>query len=300
MTSFSNSSVPDRDTDQWADLDPDFIVDFTPLDDLPDGQRFSTYWDVEPLMRGPQPVPDWLVTSRAAVDTDLGVLKTGKEADVSVLERALADTLLLDGMDVEGPRACVLAAKRYRGAEHRSFHRNDSYTEGRRMRNSRDARALAKKSAFGRKVEATRWAWAEWESLKRCHEVGIPVPYPVQIDGTEILMELVAVDGEPAPRLAGTRPGPALLASYFDQLRSAMAALASLGVAHGDLSPYNVLAAGERLVVIDLPQAVDVVANPAGLDFLMRDCHNVCSWFVARGLEVDEGDLFAELLAAAF
>jgi RIO kinase 1 len=113
-------------------------------------------------------------------------------------------------------------------------------------------------------------------------------------------MELVAVDGEPAPRLAGTRPGPALLASYFDQLRSAMAALASLGVAHGDLSPYNVLAAGERLVVIDLPQAVDVVANPAGLDFLMRDCHNVCSWFVARGLEVDEGDLFAELLAAAF
>ena len=78
-----------------------------------------------------------------------------------------------------------------------------------------------------------------------------------------------------------------------------MTALAPHGVAHGDLSPYNVLAAGERLVVIDLPQAVDLVANPSGLDFLMRDCHNVCSWFVARGLDVDEHALFAELLAGA-
>ena len=73
-----------------------------------------------------------------------------------------------------------------------------------------------------------------------------------------------------------------------------MAALARHGVAHGDLSPYNVLAAGDRLVVIDLPQAVDIVANPTGMDFLMRDCHNVCAWFVARGLDVDEHDLFAD------
>jgi RIO kinase 1 len=71
-------------------------------------------------------------------------------------------------------------------------------------------------------------------------------------------------------------------------------------VAHGDLSPYNVLAAGDRLVVIDLPQAVDVVANPTGMEFLMRDCRNVCSWFASRGLDVDEHDLFAELLASAF
>jgi RIO kinase 1 len=122
----------------------------------------------------------------------------------------------------------------------------------------------------------------------------------VQIDGTEILMELVTVDGEAAPRLAQTRPQGDLLVSYFDQLRDAMAALARHGVAHGDLSPYNVLAAGDRLVVIDLPQAVDVVANPTGMDFLMRDCRNVCSWFASRGLHVDEHDLFAELLASAF
>ena len=125
------------------------------------------------------------------------------------------------------------------------------------------------------------------------------MPYQVQIDGTEILMELVTHDGEAAPRLAQTRPRGDLLASYFEQLRDAMAALARHGVAHGDLSPYNVLAAGERLVLIDLPQAVDIVANPTGMDFLMRDCHNVCRWFVARGLDVDEHALFADLLACA-
>jgi RIO kinase 1 len=276
-------------TADW--IDPRFVFDFETYDDPGDGQRFSTWLHVEPLCRGPEPRPDWVVTSQAAVDTDLGILKTGKEADVFLLERAVPD---------DPAQSVVMAAKRYRGEEHRSFHRSAAYTEGRRTRRSRDARALAKKTAHGRAVAAGQWATAEWDALTRFWLAGVPVPYPVQIDGTEILMELVAVDGEPAPRLAATRPGPALLASYFDQLRSAMTALASLGVAHGDLSPYNVLAAGERLVVIDLPQAVDVVANPAGLDFLMRDCHNVCSWFVARGLDVDEGDLFAELLASAF
>lgn len=272
-----------------ASLDPDFTFTYQPLDDLGDGQRYSTYWDVEPLMRGPQPVPDWLVTDRAAVDTELGVLKTGKEAEVFLLERAVPD----------GP-ACVLAAKRYRSAEHRDFRRSASYTEGRRVRNTRDTRAMARKTAYGRAVEGAQWAWAEWESLKRCHEAGVPVPYPVQVDGTEILMELVTVDGEPAPRLAATRPGPDLLAHWFDQLREAMGALAERGLAHGDLSPYNVLAAGERLVVIDLPQVVDVVANPRGAEFLQRDCHNVCTWFARRGLEVDEHVLFAELMARSW
>ncbi|QWZ09092.1 serine/threonine protein kinase [Nocardioides panacis] len=273
-----------------AELDPRFVFDFRPADDPGDGQRFSTWLDVEPLSRGPEPRPDWVVTSQAAVDTDLGVLKTGKEADVFLVERAVPG---------DPAQRVVMAAKRYRGEEHRSFHRSTAYTEGRRTRNTRDARALAKKSAHGRAVAAGQWAGAEWEALKRFWLAGVPVPYPVQIDGTEILMEFVTHDGEAAPRLAQTRPRGDLLASYFEQLREAMAALARHGVAHGDLSPYNVLAAGDRLVVIDLPQAVDLVANPTGMDFLMRDCHNVCRWFVARGLEVDEHDLFAELLACA-
>ena len=75
----------------------------------------------------------------------------------------------------------------------------------------------------------------------------------MQIDGTEILMEWITVDGETAPRLAQTRPAPALLASYFDQLREAMATMVQPGLVHGDLSAYNILAAGDRLVIIDLP-----------------------------------------------
>jgi RIO kinase 1 len=276
--------------DSTSDLDPRFVFDFSASDDPDEGQRFSTWHDVEALCRGPEPLPDWVVTSRAAVDTELGVLKTGKEADVFLVERAVPG---------DPDTAVVMAAKRYRGEEHRTFHRSAAYTEGRRTRNSRDTRAMAKKSAFGRAVAAGQWAASEWEMLKRFWVAGVPVPYPVQIDGTEILMELVTVDGEAAPRLAQTRPAGDLLASYYEQLREAMVALAGQGVAHGDLSPYNVLAAGERLVLIDLPQAVDVVANPAGMDFLMRDCHNVCRWFVSRGLDVDEHELFSELLAAA-
>lgn len=290
-----NSSRYDSRADLDPELDPAFTFDFHAVGDPSDGQRFSTYWDVEPLMRGPQPPPDWLVTDRDAIDTDLGVLKTGKEAEVFVLERAVSA-----GLPGQGAQSCVLAAKRYRTPEHRNFQRNAGYTEGRRTRDSREARALAKKTAFGRQVAATQWAGAEWESLKLCYEAGVPVPYPVQIDGTEILMELVTLDGEAAPRLANTRPTPELLRGWFDQVRDAMTALAVRGLAHGDLSPYNILAAGERIVVIDLPQVVDLVANPRGPEFLQRDCHNVCTWFNRRGLDVDEHALFADLIGSAW
>lgn len=282
------------EADRLSPLDPRFVFDFRPADDPGEGQRWSTWYDVEPLCRGPEPHPDWLVTSQGALDTDLGVLKTGKEADVFLLERAVPD---------DPAQSVVLAAKRYRDEQHRSFHRSARYTEGRRVRNSRDARAMAKKTAHGRAVAAGQWAWAEWEALKRFWLAGVPVPYPVQLDGTEILMELVTVDGEPAPRLAQARPDPVTLRSWFDQLRDAMAALARDGVAHGDLSPYNVLAAGDRLVLIDLPQVVDLVANPAGPDFLLRDCVNVCRWFLAHGLDPDVADehaLFGDLIAQAY
>jgi RIO kinase 1 len=285
------SSPSPTDGGRSPALDPRFVCDFRPTDDPGDGQRFSTWLSVEPLCRGPEPRPDWVVTSQAAVDTDLGVLKTGKEADVFLLERAVSG---------DPSQAVVMAAKRYRDDDHRGFHRSAVYTEGRRTRRSRDARAVAKKTAHGRAVAAGQWAAAEWDSLARFWSAGVPVPYPVQIDGTEILMELFTPDGAPAPRLAQTRPDEALLGSWFEQLRDAMATLARLGVAHGDLSPYNVLAAGERLVVIDVPQAVDLAANPSGPELLLRDCHNVCSWFAQRGLDVDEHALFGELLAAAW
>ena len=283
------SAVPD-------DIDPRFVFDFQAYDDLDDerpeeGRRWSTWLDVEPLCRGPEPRPDWVVTSRGAIDTDLGILKTGKEADVFLLERA-------DPHDVE--QSVVMAAKRYRSSDHRTFHRSAAYTEGRSMKRSRDERAIKRKSTFGRAVAAGEWATSEWGALTRCWELGLPVPYPVQIDGTEILMEWITHDGETAPRLAQTRPAPALLRSYFDQVREAMLTLVQAGLVHGDLSPYNILAAGERLVIIDLPQLVDLAGNAQGFDFALRDCTNVCTWFARRGLEVDPQELFADLMTYAF
>lgn len=290
-----NTSTPDVRTDVTSDIDPRFVFAFEAYDDLDAGQRWSTWLDVEPLSRGPEPRPDWVVTSQGAIDTDLGILKTGKEADVFLLDRS-------DPHDLE--QSAVMAAKRYRSPEHRSFHRSATYTEGRSMKRSRDERALKRKSTFGREVAAGEWANSEWSALNRCWSLGLPVPYPVQIDGTEILMEWISVDGpdgpQSAPRLAQTRPEPALLASYFEQLREAMLTLVRSGLVHGDLSPYNILAAGERLVVIDLPQLVDLVGNLQGFDFLLRDCTNVCTWFQRRGLEVDPQDLFGDLMAHAF
>ncbi len=279
-----------------SDVDARFVFDFQPYDDLEDGQRWSTWLSVEPLCRGPQPRPDWVVTSQGAIDTELGILKTGKEADVHLVERA----------DPHDPhRGVIMAAKRYRSAEHRTFHRAAAYTEGRSVQRSRDERAVKRKSTFGRLVAAGEWAVSEWAALVRLWNLGLSVPYPVQIDGTEILMEWISVadeDGtrQTAPRLAQTRPSPDLLQSYFDQLTDALATMVRNGVVHGDLSAYNILAQSERLVIIDLPQIVDLAGNLNGMDFLQRDCTNVCGWFRARGLDVDEHALFAELIAQAF
>jgi RIO kinase 1 len=287
-----------RPADDLSDIDERFVVDFQSYDeDLEAGQRWSTWLSVEPLSRGPEPRPGWVVTSQGAIDTELGILKTGKEADVHLLERA----------DPHDPDAgVVMAAKRYRSAEHRSFHRAAAYSEGRSMKRSRDERAIKRKSTFGRLVAASEWAVSEWAALVRLWNLGLPVPYPVQIDGTEILMEWISVvdengDQRTAPRLAQTRPSPELLRSYFDQLTDTLATMVQNGVVHGDLSAYNILAQGDRLVVIDLPQIVDLVGNLNGMDFLQRDCANVCAWFRARGLEsADEHALFGELLAHAF
>ena len=294
---FGTEPYPDGPPlDGMGDIDDRFVFDFREYDDLADGQRWSTWLSVEPLSRGPEPLPDWVVTSQGAVDTELGVLKTGKEADVHLVERA-------DPLDPDA--GVVMAAKRYRSSEHRTFHRAASYTEGRSMKRSRDERAVKRKSTFGRQVAAGEWAVSEWAALVRFWKLGLPVPYPVQIDGTEILMEWITVvdeDGtvQTAPRLAQTRPSPELLASYFAQLTDALATMVQNGIVHGDLSAYNILAAGDRLVIIDLPQIVDLVGNLNGMTFLQRDCANICGWFRSRGLDVDEDALFGELMAHAF
>ena len=194
-----------------------------------------------------------------------------------------------------------MAAKRYRNGDHRLFHRDAGYLEGRRVRKSREMRAMARRTDFGKQVIAGQWAAAEFDALGRLWELGLPVPYPVQLDESEMLMEFVGDTATPraAPRLVSTRPEPDLLAELFEQLRSAMLTLAHHGWAHGDLSPYNVLLHEERLVLIDWPQIVDVIGNPQGFDFLERDATTMATWFTRKGLDVDAGDFVGDLVAEA-
>ncbi|MGA8116622.1 MAG: RIO1 family regulatory kinase/ATPase [Actinocatenispora sp.] len=276
----------------YQQTDDDWFSAEDPADDPdapPAGDRWST-WDRSTAgQRGPRPHPDWLVTELAAVDTELGVLKTGKEADVHLLHRGVPGT----------DRGCLLAAKRYRDTEHRMFRRDGDYRQGRRVRRSRTNRAMANRSAFGRQVIAGQWAEAEFGALCALHDMALPVPYPAQIVDTELLMEFVGdPDGTPAPRLAETPYRGGELADLWDQLVEVLVTLARHGSAHGDLSAYNLLVHGDRLVLIDLPQIVDVISNPNGGRYLDRDADNVATWFVSRGLtggSTDPGGL-AELL----
>jgi len=252
-----------------VDLDGRTGVD---IDGPPTGDRWST-WDG--ALHGPRPRPPWVITDRAAVDTELGVLKTGKEADVHLVERSVP----------ESGRSVVLAAKRYRGAEHRMFHRDAGYVEGRRVRRSRETRAMARRTEFGRDLLAGQWAAAEFAALAQLWADGVAVPYPVSLDGSELLLEFVgSAAGAAAPRLAQLRPEPEQLADLWHQLVAALRGLARRGLTHGDLSAFNLLVHEGRLVAIDLPQVVDVVGNPQGPAYLARDVTRIADWFAARGL----------------
>jgi RIO kinase 1 len=255
-------------------------------DGPPEGDRWSTWDGAE---HGPHPRPAWVVTEHAAVDTELGVIKTGKEADVHLVERAVPGT----------ERRTLMAAKRYRTSEHRMFHRDAGYLEGRRVRRSRETRAMANRTAFGRDILAGQWAVAEFGALSRLWADGVAVPYPVQCSGTELLLEyLGSDDGTAAPRLAQLRPERDELSDLWHQLVDALLGLARHGLTHGDLSAYNVLVHDGRLVLIDLPQVVDVIGNPQGPEFLARDVRRIGEWFTARGLppEVGTADVLLEEL----
>ncbi|MFE9426586.1 serine protein kinase RIO [Kitasatospora sp. NPDC006697] len=259
-----------------------------PLDGPPSGDRWSTWDQSTPTEKGPDPRPDWVITELAAVDTEFGIVKTGKEADVFLLERGVPGT----------DRRTLMAAKRYRDGNHRMFHRDSGYLEGRAHKESRVSRAMARRTEFGKQVIAGQWAAAEFAALSRLWSVGVAVPYPVQILGTEILMEFIGDDsGTAAPRLAQVRPEEADLADLWDQLGDSLALLARGGYAHGDLSAYNILVHHGRLVIIDVPQIVDVIANPRGRTFLERDVRNVGAWFTARGLPKASVDELSRRLA---
>ena len=139
----------------------------------PDDSAEANYSSWDTATHGPAPRPDWVVTDLSAIDTELGVLKTGKEADVHLVRRALP-----------GGRESLLAAKRFRSAEHRMFHRDAGYQEGRRTRRTRDTRAMERRTSYGRELLSGQWAAAEFAALSSLWQAGAPVPYPVQLSGT--------------------------------------------------------------------------------------------------------------------
>ncbi len=276
---FDDSPNPSRSPANPDRLDG--TAEFDGVDELAD---LSTYRDAA---HGPDPVPAWVITDANARDEDLGVLKTGKEADCSLIRRTLSST----------GESCLFAAKRFRDGQHRMFHRDAGYLEGRRMRRSRETRAIATRTAFGKDLISGQWARAEFEFLGRLWSAGASVPYPVQLIGTEIMMEFIGTPaGVAAPRLAQISATRTELVELYHHCRTALCIIAEIGYTHGDLSPYNILVDDGRIVLIDVPQVVDLVGNPQGRQFLERDCTNICTWFAAKGVdEADTGDLVDEL-----
>lgn len=267
----------------------DAVTDDTFVDDrLPPGAALSSYPAAD---HGPRPRPRWVITTGNAYDLELGVVKTGKEADVDLVQR----------VDIDSGRSVLLAAKRYRSAQHRMFHRDAGYLEGRAVRRSREMRAMGNRTAFGRELIAGQWAAAEFSILGRLWSAGAPVPYPVQSSGTELLLEFIGdVDTRTAaPRLAETPRDQDATWDLWHQCVAAVLTLGAAGYTHGDLSPYNVLVHDGRLVLIDLPQVVDLFGNPQGFEFLARDCRNICSWFTSRGVDADADQLARDVIAAA-
>lgn len=247
-----------------------------------------------------RPSPDWLV-DEPYTDTDLGVLKSGKEAQVNVVER-IGD----DG------RRCLLARKRYlprevkakgtleaMGVQRASTFRNDvEYREGRQFRKSRDRRAVERMTAHGKRLLQGRWTGHEYETMQRLWEAGAPVPYPISYGDDVFDLQYVGdLDGA-APQLYAAHLDRADAADAFSQVVAGLELLMAEGIAHGDLSAYNLLWWDRQVWFIDFPQAVDIAANPQGLSYVHRDIVNVCEWFARRGVEAaeDPDARFAELL----
>jgi len=249
--------------------------------------------------------PAWLTDGQVPViDEVLGVLKTGKEAEVFVVERRTAD---------ERHRV-LLAHKRYRPTKvarkgeieelgftrARTFTNDVVYHEGRRLRYSRDQRAVERMTDYGKRLLAERWPGQELETLERAHASGATVPYPVEFTGDGMLMQLIGDELSAAPRLVNARLSRDDVARAYEQLLTELSLLTRAGLVHADLSPFNVLWWAGRMWLIDFPQAVDLVTNPHGFDLLHHDVTTMCTWFARQGIATDAEEVFASLLADAW
>ena len=187
-------------------------------------------------------------------------LMSGKEAQIYLVTSA--DTL------------CV--AKVYKEAQNRSFKHRAAYTEGRKVRNSRDQRAMAKRTKHGREQEEAAWRSTEVDVIYRLHAGGVRVPKPYHfIDGVLVMELIVDADGTPAPRLGDISFNPETASAIYERLIREVVRMLCAGVVHGDLSDFNVLLGADGPVIIDFPQSVDSAHNNNARQLLIRDVQNL-------------------------
>ena len=215
-----------------------------------------------------------------------GGMKTPKRLQ-SLLEEGLIDSVVRQLMS--GKEATVyvvrcagetLCAKIYKDATQRSFRQAVDYTENRKVKNSRQARAMAKGTRFGRESQEAAWRSAEVDALYRLAAAGVRVPAPRNFYEGVLLMELVTDEhGDAAPRLNDVIFTPEDAAVYHDALIGEMVRMLCAGIVHGDLSEFNILLAADGPVIIDLPQAVDAAGNNHANRMLLRDVENLRDFF---------------------
>jgi RIO kinase 1 len=168
----------------------------------------------------------------------------------------------------------------YKEANKRSFRQSVDYTEGRKVKNSRQARAMEKGSRYGRKAQEEAWQSAEVDALYRLAAAGVRVPKPYNFHEGVLLMELVTDDnGNAAPRLNDLVLTEERAREYHHALIRQVVRMLCAGVVHGDLSEYNILVGSDGPVIIDLPQAVDAAGNNHASSMLERDVTNLANYF---------------------
>jgi RIO kinase 1 len=202
--------------------------------------------------------------SEGLIDTVVRQLMSGKEAMVFVV-RCGDETR---------------CAKVYKEATHRSFRQAVDYTENRKVKNSRQARAMAKGTKFGRQAQEAAWQSAEVDALYRLAGAGVRVPTPYNFFEGVLLMELVTDEhGDAAPRLNDVAYTPEGARTDHARLLAEVVRMLCAGVVHGDLSEFNILLAADGPVIIDLPQAVDAAGNNHAARMLLRDVANLRGYF---------------------
>lgn len=204
------------------------------------------------------------LVSEGLVDEVLRQLMSGKEATVYIVRC---------GEEIR-------CAKVYKDATQRSFRKSVSYQEGRKTKNSRQARAMAKGTRYGRQMQEEAWQSAEVDALYRLAAAGVKVPQPYLCHEGVLLMDLVTdADGHPAPRLNDIELSVEQALAFHAGLLGQVVRMLCAGIIHGDLSEFNILVGAEGPVIIDLPQAVDAAGNSNAGAMLERDVANLAGYF---------------------